>query len=48
MGDTVEQAVVKPAVTLPKEETYWGKVIVDILKKLLEINQLKYGGKRTF
>ncbi len=30
------------------EAPYWGKIIVDILKKLLEFNQLTYGAKKSF
>lgn len=34
----------KPASASP----YWGSIIVEILKKLLEFNQLSYGTKKTF
>ena len=30
------------------ETPYWGKIVVDILKKLLEFNQLFYGIKKSF
>lgn len=30
------------------ETPYWGKIVVDILKKLLEFNQLVYGIKKSF
>lgn len=32
----------------PAETPYWGKIIVDILKKLLEFNQLTYGTRKSF
>jgi len=31
-----------------EESPYWGKIVVDILKKLLEFNQLFYGSKKSF
>ena len=30
------------------ETPYWGKIVVDILKKLLEFNQLVYGIIKSF
>jgi hypothetical protein len=30
------------------DSPYWGSFIVEILKKLLEFNQLRYGTKKTF
>ena len=30
------------------EQPYWGRIIVEILKKLLEFNQLTYGTKKKF
>jgi hypothetical protein len=37
-------AITKPA----SASTYWGSFIVEILKKLLEFNQLRYGSKKSF
>jgi hypothetical protein len=37
-------ATTKPASASP----YWGSFIVEILKKLLEFNQISYGTKKTF
>lgn len=34
--------------TSTKDSTYWGSFIVEILKKLLEFNQIKYGVRKSF
>ena len=43
-----EIKIAEPVTQATKPEKIWGGVIIDILKKWLDYNQLTYGTKKKF